>query len=298
LRVYSADPERHMRVISMLDELLVKNSFDLAVFAGGSLFMDYFAGVIGDIVTALAKKNVPVIFHACGMSQLTSDTRKILYRAIHRPNVKWISLRDSYDLFVNQFSPQCPVVETYDTALLTSHFYRQGAAKQFDYGIGLISISKYTPFQKELLKWARNSGKTWRVFTNGSCADYLFAQSLLEELNIPSEYLAARPQTPQELVAMISSFRQVLSFRMHSQIVASSLGIPSFGFAWDPKITRFYCKLGFPNNCSSLDTPLPSNDSFGFDSSASNELYSIAMQQGELSRTCLLEGIAYALKDK
>lgn len=295
LRIYETDPGRHMRVISMLDDMLSKCQFDLAVFAGGSLFMDYFAGVIYDIVTTLAKKNIPVIFHACGMSRLTPDTSKVLYRAIHRPNVKWISLRDSYDLFVKRFSPRCPTIETYDTALLCSCLYQSNLNKRFDYGIGLMFIPEYVPFQKELVRWAYNNKKTWCLFTNGSQEDYEFAKNLLEEIGVPASYLIARPQTPQELMETIGSCNRILSFRMHSQVIASSFGIPSFGFAWNPKIVEFHNKLGFPNHSCVPRLPLPIENFSALANSPHSELRCIAMKQGTTSVDWLLKGIFYSL---
>ncbi len=294
-RIYATDVGRHMRVISMLDELLSIHKFDLAVFAGGAMFMDYFAGVIYQTVFALSKKNIPVIFHACGMGNLTPDAHKILRRAIHFPNVKWISLRDSYALFMEQFSPRCPVRETYDTALLCSLYFPQTKKIEFDYGIGLMAIDEYKVFQKELINWVNRSGKTWCVFTNGTNTDYLFAQDILSELNISHDYLVYRPKSPQELMQIISCCKQIFSFRMHSQIIASSLGIPSFGFTWDSKIVQFHNKLGFPDNCCTPSSTISFERIFEPKNAKTDDLYSISINQGELSKDCLLEGITYAL---
>ena len=39
-QAYKKDVSRHMRVISMLDEVMDTHTFDLVLFAGGSIFMD------------------------------------------------------------------------------------------------------------------------------------------------------------------------------------------------------------------------------------------------------------------
>ena len=82
--------ERYLITMCMLDHVLSLKKYDLAVFAGGSIFMDYFSGVIYGIIRQLSKKRIPVIFHACGMSKLTDDTTITLRKAL-KYKLIWVS---------------------------------------------------------------------------------------------------------------------------------------------------------------------------------------------------------------
>ena len=44
--------------------------YDLILFAGGQMFMDYFVFPIKKILNIASKKNIPVIFHACGAKKI------------------------------------------------------------------------------------------------------------------------------------------------------------------------------------------------------------------------------------
>ena len=251
-RVIQLDTDRYMRTMSMLDTVLEQISFDLAIFAGGSIFMDYFAGIIYGIVSRLDRKRIPIIFHACGMSRLTEDTEYVLQKALNFKNIKSISLRDSYSRFWDLFHVSARVTETFDTALACSKFFPRNQATIADIGVGIIGIPAYFEFQKALVSSGHQSEKSWKLFTNGSPDDWNMAIHILNDLDIPTseqkKFIVSNPRNAEELIKTITGFRKIVAFRMHSQIVAASYGIPSFGFVWDDKIKDFYTKIGMPNN--------------------------------------------------
>ena len=65
--------------------------------------------------------------------------------------------------------------------------------------------------------------------------------------------LMKRPITPEELVYNITGFEKIVSFRMHSLIVATSFGIEVRGFVWDDKVRTYLTKLGYPEWCCDTD---------------------------------------------
>ena len=254
-RVINMDSHRYFSSICLLDSLLSHHSFDCAVFAGGSIFMDYFSGVIWGILKRLDDKKIPTVFHACGMSHFTDDTQAILSKALLRKNIKSISLRDSFTKFneLFQLSINQEITETYDTALVSSKYFTVNSGNKIDIGIGIIGIDKYYELQREIVSSVMRSGKSWHLFTNGSLQDFDIALKILAELGINKRefhsYIYDSPKNVDELICNINSFNRIISFRMHSQIIATSYGIPSFGFIWDSKVKEFYEKIGFPMNC-------------------------------------------------
>lgn len=251
-RAYLSDQQRYLRTMCCLEEILSKNRIDLAVFAGGSLFMDYFAGIIYCIVRRLACKNIKVIFHACGMSELSEESATLLRKVFTHRNVRSVSLRDSYYKFINTFRISNKISQTYDTGLSCSKYYPASQETVAEYGVGVINLPELFGFQKAMIEYFIDRKMSFKIITNGAMYDYNFALTLLDAIGIgkeeQSKYIYKRPTTIEELVCEITSFKYIISFRMHSQIVAVSFGIPSFGFVWNSKVKDFYDKMRLSKN--------------------------------------------------
>lgn len=296
LRAYDRDKIRALRVWYRLKQLQKEHRFDLVIFAGGSLFMDYFAGMINLIIRRMAFQRTKVIFHACGMSTLDEDAIYLLRQVLASRKVVSISLRDSYERFVELFPTKAKVVKTYDTALNCSRLYQGAAEKKLPLGIGLIDRCRDQ--QLALIRYFLGRDIRWKAFTNGSPYDWEYAAKLLTDAGIPEEkldrYLEKRPVTVQELIDTVTGCERIIAFRMHCQIVAASFGVPSFGFAWDPKVTEFYEKLGWPQGSTAgteefeeVERILTSYDP---------AIQPRALEQGEESRRCLMAAIEDALR--
>lgn len=293
-RAYEKERDRYLRVWFLLNELLKEHRFDLVIFAGGEIFMDFFAGIIYMIVKRLSRTNTKILFHACGMGQLDADTEYLLRRALKSRKISSISLRDAYDRFTKLFRVKCPVVKTADTALNCSRLYEGASEMAAELGIGLIDRCRDQ--QLKLLRYCMETGAHWKAFTNGGSYDYEYAQGLLLEAGVPAgkltDYLLPRPETPEALVKTVTSFRRVISFRMHSQIVAASFGIPCFGLVWDEKIIELYEKIGFPQGCAGEVADFAEVEDVL--SRYSERIHAQALTLAEESRRCLLEAIEQA----
>ena len=220
-RAYNLDFERHIRVKARLNDLLMQNRFDLAVFAGGALFMDFFAGIIHMICRRLKQAGVPVVFHASGMGGLTADSEALLKSVFHMDNVISVSLRDSYNRFQATFG--VPFVRTYDSALLCSQRYEPTAQKRTQVGVGIIDTPALQESLRDVLKHLDRFGIGWLLFTNGAQNDFAVGEKLLRDMKIDADsHLLPRPQTVSQLVRDITSFDCIVSCRLHSQIIASS----------------------------------------------------------------------------
>lgn len=302
-KLYHAFAKDHCRYIAMwccLCRLMREHRFDVAVFAGGSVFMDYFAGVVSLIVTRLAVSGVKTVFHACGMSTLGDEDQALLCKAFRNKNVVFISLRDGYNRFCSLFPVGDKAVETYDTALNCSLLYPPAEKKTAQYGIGLIGRAEYFEEQVQLIRQLRQSHLDWKVFTNGAGYDEKAAKEILlaagiEEAELEA-YLTRRPATASELVKTVTQFERIISFRMHSQITAASFGIPCYGIAWDPKIVDFFSKLGFPENTSRHVGSLEQMRRALCGCEAT--IHENARKQAQISRNHLYEGIQIAIESR
>lgn len=290
-------PQRYISMWRSLCGTLRKHNFDVAVFAGGGVLMDYFSGIIYLIVKRLSLAHIKIIFHACGMGPMNSADEYLLRKAFLEKNILSISLRDNLTLFRERFPTHAKVFETYDTALGCSLYYAPAEKKTARYGVGLIYKKEFFDEQVNLIRQLIQSKADWKAFTNGAVADMAAAKKILREAGMTEseieEHLVNRPTTPEELVETVTQFNGILSFRLHSQIVAASFGIPCYGFVWDSKVSEFFSKLGFSENQNSRIPPLqeilPKLQSGG------DLMRKSALEQAELSKCHLYEGIQAAM---
>ncbi len=294
-RLIDEDKNRFLNVLDLLDNIISQEKIDFVVFAGGSIFMDYFAATIYCIVKRFKNKKTNIIFHACGMSNLSEDAIIVLKEALKQKNIVAISLRDSIDRFKHIFD-KIAVEETYDTALQCCRFYHQADKIEAFLGVGIIANDGYFAEQRKLVQELINKKIDFKIFVNGARYDYNYAIKILDNLNIPMDnkekLLLDKADTPQKLIEQITSFRYIISFRLHSQIIATSYGIPSFGYVWDDKIKEFYRKIGLKDNCSNeyvnVDSIIKKLEN---EEKIREHLKEKATRQGEMSQNYLLNSI-------
>ncbi|MCI6731552.1 MAG: polysaccharide pyruvyl transferase family protein [Lachnospiraceae bacterium] len=239
-------------------EQIGNQSWDIVVFAGGQLFMDSYGLIVAEYLEYFNKQNTPVFFHAMGTGP--SDSKKIqdiLKNALTLDCVKMISSRDNVDKIRTVYKQQAKV--TFDPALDSSNVFQITKKKDADtIGLGMmftnsISTEKAVKFWIELIRELNRQGHKWKIFVNGSLSDVAFARyvvSVMPELKKPLEaYMVSVPGTPDELIKTVSQFRSLISFRLHSHIIAASLDIPSIAVVWDEKLNFFMEKIGCKERC-------------------------------------------------
>lgn len=250
---FYADYERFNRVICSFHNIINK-SFDIAVFAGGALFMDYFAGIIYYLVKKLSNKKINIVFHACGLGALNKDSICLFRKAFSSNFVKSISIRDNYDQYDFIFGDIHKAEKTYDIALNCSKYIQiNTVTSQYNYGIGIINIPEYVDVQMNIIKFFIENKLNFRIFTNGASYDEILIDKIMSKLQISKKdyynYVLKKPDLPEELIENIISFKQIISFRMHSQIIASSYNISNSGFMWDKKVKDYYSNLNMLDFC-------------------------------------------------
>lgn len=255
----------HKNKIRYFDDFFKDNNdIDLAIFAGGQMFKDTFIFPIATVVKYLNIKNIPVLFNACGYGEITSrKMSNILGKTLRCENVSLISSRDdvnSINLLLADKHKK--VIKTYDPALWTSEVYK--VEKQESGIIGLGVMFAHNMKYKEMLEfWTKiiseleTRNTKWKLFCNGPVKDYEFAKHILRNMKYKEDdiakYVVQPPKRPEELVNIISNFSGIISFRLHSHIVAYALDIPGIGVLWDKKVQYFYDSIEYSNSCVRID---------------------------------------------
>lgn len=244
---------------------------DLIIFAGGGIIKykreDFYA-YIAEIVECAQKRDIPVYFNAVGIEGYdeTDEKCQLLKNALNSPCVKGISVRDDEKTLRHSYlTPNNNIwtKQVMDTAFFTKKVYRVSADKTShviglgitrsrlfeDHGMSQINKEFQLRFWKEIINLLEQKGYRWKLFVNGFKSDFDFAQEVLEYVGKGEEgekYLVPRLAEGQELVETIASFQGIIAGRMHANIIAYSLGVPSIGLVWNDKLLYWGNLIGYP----------------------------------------------------
>lgn len=283
---------------------------DMVVFAGGQMFMDLYALFLEYCLIRFEQRGIPVFFNACGTGpDFSSAIARRLKAATASGGVKWVSCRDDVDKAQRRYvAENKTVVPVADPALRTAQVYEIEKAPGADtIGLGVI-YPKAGGFRGNLRFWQgiirelERQGRKWKIFTNGDPADLAFGREVLASMpefrGREDGFLCPRDREPEELVRTISNFSGLISFRLHSHIIAASLDIPTVAVVWDDKLPRFFEKLGYPERCVRVSTA-PERVLEVLDrAQAQGYERGVIEQQAEMSERCLLEAILAEVGEK
>ncbi|AUC91341.1 polysaccharide pyruvyl transferase family protein [Streptococcus suis] len=168
------------------DEQLNK-SYDLVIFAGGQMFLDYFIPSIHYIVNLLDKKRVPIIFNACGVGKITKQNADKLKETLLKPSVISVTSRDDVDFLNHLLNKNDYVKSIFDPAIVASKMYQIEKQPSELIGLGVMWVEHFSV--EQLLKfWQAIIGEldsrniAWKLFTNGGEKDYQLCSLLLKKL--------------------------------------------------------------------------------------------------------------------
>lgn len=241
-----------------LDSLAAEN-WNLAVFAGGEMFMDMFSPYICHLTEQFSQRRIPVFFHACGIGPSQSRAlQRQLGRVLRLPNVHYLSCRDDVAR-LNRWCGGDFAVFSADSGLWADQIYGiQKDPQANTVGLGIMFANSLPPqrvirFWQRLIRKLDRRGIPWKLFTNGAEADMCFARELLRTMDLGEDRLCPPPESPAELVKLIAGFDSLISFRLHSHIIAGSLDIPSVALLWDDKLKFYFEMMGQPQSCLTVD---------------------------------------------
>lgn len=245
---------------SFYDEI-ASRQYDCAVFAGGQLFMDWLTVDICQFLQRFEQTGTPVFFNACGLGINVSERiRQMFGDALLSSNVKWLSSRDdAVSIDERYLKGKKEVISTYDPGLWAKEVYPfLNKSEESCVGLGVmycenVSIKKVALFWKDVIRELEKRNIKWKFFCNGAIDDYNFGCYVLKTLNKDIEqYMCKCPKKPEELIQQIGSFSSIISFRLHSHIVAAALGIPAVALVWDNKLRFFYRHLKHEERCLTI----------------------------------------------
>lgn len=246
-------------------EHLMQIDYDLAIFAGGQMFKDSFVFPINTIVGILNDKNIPVIFNACGYGHIASRRmRQVLGKALVQKNVRIISTRDDLEsirLLVGSKSQK--IIQSYDPALWAGEVYQLEKKKSDVIGLGVmfsydVSFRSMLEFWINIIHRLESEKLKWKIFCNGTITDYEFAKYILSKMNyhqasIEDKVIPA-PKEPKDLVNLIAEFKGIISFRLHSHIIATALDLPGIAILGDEKLQYFFNNIKMPERVFDLSS--------------------------------------------
>lgn len=234
----------------------IKKNYDLAIYAGGQLLMPFFLKQMLAINHLLLQRQVPIAYNSVGCGKILSKqlTQK-MYTLFENPSIQYISVRDG-ERYVSKWANQDIIPVICDNAIYANEVYEICKCSDSDLvGLGVMYIEKekevLTTFWHDTLLMLEKKDVSWCMFVNGSKEDFLFAQELLQTFGYKdiSKHLLPRPENPKELVATIAQFKAIISFRLHSHIIAYSLEIPSIAMVWDEKVRSFFNMVDHLDRC-------------------------------------------------
>lgn len=261
-----------MRVVYLSYEMkeLIAGA-DKAIIAGGGVihyrFHDYSAGICAFIL-ACQRNRVPLIINAVGIEGFDKDSLKckMFARYLNYPIIKLISTRDDIHTLREKYIDKrncTPIYKIADPAIFCSRLFSINSQLCGKIGIGVIRETIFEDYKidckpdvlykyySELVLELERRGLEYEFFTNGLDKDLgvmLGVEKLLKRtINVRV------PKNVSDLLSIISSYRGIITTRMHSCIVAYSYDLPAVTINWNTKIAMWYSNIGRPDCCFNLD---------------------------------------------
>lgn len=271
---------------------------DLIVFVGGGIIKykyQKFYIVVSALIKAAEELNIPVIINAVGVEGFDDKDNRclILKKHLNMDVVKNITTRDDLFTLKNFYfdgdSGKC-INKIADSAVYCDEAYNVSRKKSSIYGIGLIRGEIFLDNQKNITKKElakfyadliiefETRNLEYQIFTNGFPGDVDLIDEIKEFLS--RDYLSiSKPVKDTDLVEVISSFKAIVAARLHANIIAYSLNIPSIGIVWNEKLSMFGFDIGYPErffdsdklNAKNIVDALIKADNEGYVSSARDE---------------------------
>lgn len=234
---------------------------NIFVFPGGGMNSTKFCETVLERLSNLeTNPKKKVYFNAIGIKpKLRKSTKTLLKQIFSKDCIKQITTRGDLKA-LKKYVPSDKPVPTlvFDPAIWANEAYQMSRDTNSEIiGVGIIHPDIFrkngSDFSEEnvfliyenILRELSRRGYRYRLFTNGMSEDYAAGLKLTKRLGLDAdECLGPNVQNAKELVRKISGFRAVIASRLHANIIASSLGIPSIGLVWNVKMNLFAQILG------------------------------------------------------
>lgn len=238
---------------------------DFIIFVGGGLIKYKIQNlhiVLSEFLKTAEQKQAKVVFNSLGVEGYDEESpqcqmlKQAIQKVIKSGTLIYFTTRDDIDTLKTKYldnQTSIPCMRVADPAVWCADAYNIATKKNNNtIGIGIIRENIFTDYEIpytgdklaqlyiDIIKELGRQNEKISLFTNGLAHDNVFAlqiQKKLQEQNIHCNLQI--PQTPHELIDMISQYKGIISARLHSCIIAYSLGIPAIGLVWNDKLTLF-----------------------------------------------------------
>lgn len=231
------------------------------VFPGGGMNSVVFNNRLKEIFAMLGKKT-EVYFNAVGINRINPkpQNEKLLEELFQKPQTMQVTTRGDFaQLLMYIKTPRkYPPRLVLDPAVWAAEAYgiqKKAHAKKI--GIGIIrpeifeangnrfSVEEICRMYEQIILMMQKKGYEWELFTNGMAQDDLFGREILSRMGITGRrYMGRNVRSGRQLVKKIAGCRGVIAARLHANILATSLGIPSVGLVWNDKMNLFAQAVG------------------------------------------------------
>ncbi|WP_323815153.1 polysaccharide pyruvyl transferase family protein [Cellvibrio sp. NN19] len=252
---------------------------DRLVIGGGHLISDaelYFPLRLHAIIKLAVELKKPIYLHAVGVSNpehFSAMGRKLFLDIFKdNPYLHYVSVRDelSKKYWSSIFGGTVSVVPDPGNFTRETYFcFPSVDSTRGVVGVGVmasglvvndtpgnhtkvvLSVADYVALGKRLL----DLGFTPLYFTNGSPEDESVLNDIKEKIfDMDRAIFAERPLVPEDLVKIICRCEKIIAYRLHACIVATSIGVPVIGLAWDKKLSSYFEGIGAEDRvCTSFD---------------------------------------------
>ena len=245
---------------------------DLIIFGGGGLIKYHkqtFHFILDTVTEYAYKTDTPVLINSVGVEgyERKHPACRILKRAINRKCVKFISVRDDFELLRDSFihNPNIEIMPVCDPAFWTEETYgihrKDDKIREKKVGINAIRFAIFRQYMyevdrneldtmyRELVLKLHDNGYKVEFFSNGVKRDTGYIRKLIEKYPEIEPLVTVRePKTPAELVELLSGYERFLAVRLHASIIGTVLGIPNVSLVWNVKQILFGKLVHKPQN--------------------------------------------------
>ncbi|MEO1617013.1 MAG: polysaccharide pyruvyl transferase family protein [Planctomycetota bacterium] len=248
----------------------VIRSCDAALIGGGQLLSDSdlnFPLKIRGLLECLRRQAIPTVYYACGVTCRGAAGARILGESLRDPLVKGVYLRDEKSMKVvggflkagemisasHAFDPAIHVAEAYQEHLTGEPVFDVGVNftdpvnMSYSSGRTLPYVDGLGATMAEVVRSFVAAGKRVALFTNGATEDEEFLDQTDQEFRLSESdgvRRIPRPIEPMQLVQSIHRMQSVIAHRLHTNIIAFGLRIPSVGLEWSQKVPHFFQLVG------------------------------------------------------
>jgi len=185
----------------------------------------------GRLLVGKFLKNAAPVFHATRDAESASNLHAFF--KVPRSSIQVVP--DPALICASAFSEEIAPEKRWDVGICVSSL--DALVMNSEYGS--TSSGSSAEFFSKLADALQAEGARVLYFTNGASEDNRVLAEISSRAAAPASSFLV-PKRPDDLVALISACSCIAAHRLHANIVAYSLNIPSIGMNWDKKVESFF----------------------------------------------------------